>query len=140
MILPLAWQLTVVKEWINFTAENKSIQITAQTLSNFYGNSFHNIRHTCTFVYLITSQDTFPAHVRKYYSLVFVVLMDKSSNSPTVRLLNVNGYEGRANDVVFCGSEGQQHVVFFPGDVQVRPTKFLFNNSEIIDWKRTKNL
>lgn len=41
--------------------------------------------------------------------------MDKS----TVILRNLEGYEGRCNDVVFCGSEGQQHVVFFPGDVQV---------------------
>lgn len=52
--------------------------------------------------------------------------MDKSSTSPTVRLINVLGYENRGNDVVFCGSEGQQHVVFFPGDVQVRRTNFLF--------------
>lgn len=41
--------------------------------------------------------------------------MDKS----TVILRNLEGFEGRCNDVVFCGSEGQQHVVFFPGDVQV---------------------
>lgn len=37
-------------------------------------------------------------------------------------LPKVLGYEGRYNDLVFCGSEGQQHVVFFPGDVQVRST------------------
>lgn len=49
--------------------------------------------------------------------------MEKSSSSPTVRLLDVRGYEGRSNDVVFCGSEAQQHVVFFPGDVQVRANK-----------------
>ena len=53
--------------------------------------------------------------------------MDKSSTSPVVPLLNVPGYEGRKNDVVFCGSEGQQHVVFFPGDVQVSPTNFHVN-------------
>lgn len=45
--------------------------------------------------------------------------MAKSSLSPVVPLLNVVGFDGRKNDVVFCGSEGQQHVVFFPGDVQV---------------------
>lgn len=37
----------------------------------------------------------------------------------TVRLKNLHGLEDRRNDVVFCGSEGQQHVIFFPGDVQV---------------------
>lgn len=36
-----------------------------------------------------------------------------------VRCLDeVPGYEERKNDVVFCGSDAQQHVVFFPGDVQ----------------------
>ena len=57
----------------------------------------------------------------------FVILMAKSSNSPTVRCFRwpeVEGHQGRVNDVVFCGSEGQQHVVFFPGDVQVRTTRF----------------
>ena len=50
--------------------------------------------------------------------------MDKSSNSPIARLLEVEGLDGRFNDVIFCGSEGQQHVVFFPGDVQVSTTIF----------------
>lgn len=44
--------------------------------------------------------------------------MAKSSISPAVPLPAVVGFDGRKNDVVFCGSEGQQHVVFFPGDVQ----------------------
>ncbi|XP_048578789.1 mitochondrial protein C2orf69 homolog isoform X3 [Nematostella vectensis] len=35
-----------------------------------------------------------------------------------VVLRGVQGYDGRKNDLVFCGCEGQQHVVFFPGDVQ----------------------
>ncbi|CAH3024269.1 unnamed protein product [Porites evermanni] len=48
----------------------------------------------------------------------FAILMDKSSNSPVARLPEVEGLDGRFNDVIFCGSEGQQHVVFFPGDVQ----------------------
>jgi len=61
--------------------------------------------------------------------------MDKSSTSPSVRLPNVLGYKERNNDVVFCGSEGQQHVVFFPGDVQVRPTIFLLNRLNSA-WKR----
>lgn len=43
--------------------------------------------------------------------------MDKST---AVILPNVEGYEGRRNDLIFCGSEGQQHVVFFPGDIQVK--------------------
>lgn len=51
--------------------------------------------------------------------------MDKSSNSPIARLPEVEGLDGRFNDVIFCGSEGQQHVVFFPGDVQVSTTIFL---------------
>lgn len=46
---------------------------------------------------------------------LFVLFMDKS----TVIFPLLEGYEKRCNDVVFCGSEGQQHVVFFPGDVQV---------------------
>ena len=50
--------------------------------------------------------------------------MDKSSNSPIARLPEVEGLDGRFNDVIFCGSEGQQHVVFFPGDVQVSRTIF----------------
>lgn len=50
--------------------------------------------------------------------------MDKSSNSPVARLPEVEGLDGRFNDVIFCGSEGQQHVVFFPGDVQVSTTIF----------------
>lgn len=50
--------------------------------------------------------------------------MDKSSNSPIARLPEVEGLDGRFNDVIFCGSEGQQHVVFFPGDVQVSTTIF----------------
>ena len=52
--------------------------------------------------------------------------MDKSSNSPIARLPEVEGLDGRFNDVIFCGSEGQQHVVFFPGDVQVSTTNFFF--------------
>ena len=39
-------------------------------------------------------------------------------NQPTARL-HVVGLEDRKNDVIFCGAEAQQHVVFFPGDVQV---------------------
>ena len=53
--------------------------------------------------------------------------MDKSSNSPIARLPAVEGLDGRFNDVIFCGSEGQQHVVFFPGDVQVSTTIFFFS-------------
>lgn len=45
--------------------------------------------------------------------------MEKTSSSPIVRLHAVAGVEGRNNDLVFCGSDAQQHVVFFPGDVQV---------------------
>ena len=44
----------------------------------------------------------------------------KSSTFPPVRRVRAHGYEKRENDVVFCGSEAQQHVIFFPGDVQVR--------------------
>lgn len=49
--------------------------------------------------------------------------MDKST---AVILPNVEGYEGRRNDLIFCGSEGQQHVVFFPGDIQVKTLLKLF--------------
>lgn len=47
-------------------------------------------------------------------------MADKSSTFPPVRRFRAHGHEKRENDVVFCGSEAQQHVVFFPGDVQVR--------------------
>lgn len=56
----------------------------------------------------------------------FAVFMDKSSTFSLVRRMVVHGHDGRQNDVVFCGSEAQQHVVFFPGDVQVR--KMIFND------------
>ena len=36
-----------------------------------------------------------------------------------VRIKNVSGYDGKCNDIVFCGEDAMQHVVFFPGDVQV---------------------
>jgi hypothetical protein len=39
--------------------------------------------------------------------------------APFVRLSAVHGHKGRTNDVIFCGTEAQQHVVFFHGDVQV---------------------
>ena len=39
--------------------------------------------------------------------------------APCVRLCGVHGHQGRSNDVVFCGTEAQQHVVYFHGDVQV---------------------
>lgn len=51
--------------------------------------------------------------------------MEKTSSSPIVRLHAVAGVEGRNNDLVFCGSDAQQHVVFFPGDVQVLVSTFL---------------
>jgi len=38
--------------------------------------------------------------------------------APMVRIKNVSGYDGKCNDVVFCGEDAMQHVVFFPGDVQ----------------------
>lgn len=39
--------------------------------------------------------------------------------APSVRLTSIPGEQGRKNDVIFCGTEAQQHVVFFHGDVQV---------------------
>ncbi len=39
--------------------------------------------------------------------------------APCVRLSAVHGHPERTNDVLFCGTEAQQHVVFFHGDVQV---------------------
>ena len=39
--------------------------------------------------------------------------------APCVRLCGVHGQQERSNDVVFCGTEAQQHVVYFHGDVQV---------------------
>ena len=39
--------------------------------------------------------------------------------APFVRLSAVAGHQGKTNDVIFCGTEAQQHVVFFHGDVQV---------------------
>lgn len=66
--------------------------------------------------------------------------MDKSSTSPVVPLLNVPGYEGRKNDVVFCGSEAQQHVVFFPGDVQVSRTNFVTESMKEVAKLRPKSV
>lgn len=60
--------------------------------------------------------------------------MAKSSLSPVVPLPNVVGFDGRKNDVVFCGSEGQQHVVFFPGDVQ----DYMENMEKHVDNKKWK--
>jgi len=54
--------------------------------------------------------------------------MDKSSTFPLVRRLLAHGHDGRKNEVVFCGSEAQQHVVFFPGDVQVRKKTCVIQN------------
>lgn len=36
-----------------------------------------------------------------------------------VCLKKVEGYDGKCNDVVFCGEDAMQHLIFFPGDVQV---------------------
>lgn len=64
--------------------------------------------------------------------------MEKSSTSPLVRCLDeVPGYEERKNDVVFCGSDAQQHVVFFPGDVQVRSTDFVVGSVRLKTPKNT---
>ena len=54
--------------------------------------------------------------------------MDKSSSFPLVRRMLAHGHDGRKNDVVFCGSEAQQHVVFFPGDVQVMKTNCVISD------------
>lgn len=43
--------------------------------------------------------------------------------APCVRLPSLAGHEAKKNDVIFCGTEAQQHVVFFPGDVQVSRIK-----------------
>lgn len=59
--------------------------------------------------------------------------MDKSSTFPLVRRMLAHGHDGRKNDVVFCGSEAQQHVVFFPGDVQVRKTNCVIVNDSFAD-------
>ena len=47
------------------------------------------------------------------------------SKVPVVRLEQLRGFESRMNDVVFCGIDALQHVVFFPGDVQVRTVGIL---------------
>ena len=66
------------------------------------------------------------------------ILMEKSSTSPLVRCLDeVPGYEERKNDVVFCGSDAQQHVVFFPGDVQVRSADFVVGSVRLKTPKNT---
>ena len=35
-----------------------------------------------------------------------------------VCLKKVEGFDGKCNDVVFCGEDAMQHLIFFPGDVQ----------------------
>ena len=48
--------------------------------------------------------------------------------APRVRLCDVYGHQGKKNDVVFCGTEAQQHVVYFHGDVQVSINVILFSH------------
>lgn len=42
------------------------------------------------------------------------------------RLTNVNGEEGKQNDVIVCPAntkiQGKQHIIFFGGDIQVHVT------------------
>lgn len=96
-------------------------------MSYFYGNVFVNIAIRDALFILNTREDQF------FYVLIstfsFSVFMDKSSTFPLVRRILAHGHDGRKNDVVFCGSEAQQHVVFFPGDVQVRNATWM-----IIKW------
>jgi hypothetical protein len=57
---------------------------------------------------------------------MFTLEMDEA---PCVKLSGVNGHPaGRNNDVIFCGSEAQQHVVFFHGDVQVSPCRLVLTS------------
>ena len=47
-----------------------------------------------------------------------------ASTLTTRRLTAVSGFDGRENDVIFCGKAEQpakQNVIFFGGDVQVIP-------------------
>jgi hypothetical protein len=56
---------------------------------------------------------------------MFTLEMDEA---PCVKLSGVHGHPGRNNDVIFCGSEAQQHVVFFHGDVQVSPCRLVLTS------------
>ena len=46
--------------------------------------------------------------------------MAGDSPPPMVRLLKVEGYGAKSNDMVLCGEDAMQHIIFFPGDVQVK--------------------
>ncbi len=52
-----------------------------------------------------------------------------SSDCPIQQLLQVDGDRSQKNDVLFCGpiKPAIQNVVFFGGDVQVRPGKKAFS-------------
>ena len=43
-----------------------------------------------------------------------------AEEGPLLRLKKVSGHDGRQNDMIFCGEDAMQHVILFPGDVQVR--------------------
>lgn len=64
----------------------------------------------------------------KHVSCFIPLIMANNVNATSAqasckRLLNVEGREGRQNDVIICGVEklftSKQHVIFFGGDVQV---------------------
>lgn len=59
------------------------------------------------------------------YTSMFTLDMDEA---PSVRLYDVHSHQGRKNDVIFCGTEAQQHVVFFHGDVQVSEIHSVWSN------------
>ena len=48
-----------------------------------------------------------------------------------VCLKKVEGFDGKCNDVVFCGEDAMQHLIFFPGDVQVSRPYLDFTYSNI---------
>ena len=53
-----------------------------------------------------------------------------------VSLKKVVGFDGKYNDLVFCGEDAMQHVLFFPGDVQVCATalNFIILSHCKVDW------
>ncbi|XP_065053900.1 uncharacterized protein LOC135682791 [Rhopilema esculentum] len=55
---------------------------------------------------------------------------------PMVSLKKVVGFDGKYNDLVFCGEDAMQHVLFFPGDVQnyVEEMEKIKENKAWSDW------
>ncbi|XP_045169618.2 mitochondrial protein C2orf69 homolog [Mercenaria mercenaria] len=83
--------------------------------------------------------------IYKRVSSLFPLIMAQSVNSCTSlpackRLLNLEGAEGKHNDVIICGveklSSSKQHIIFFGGDVQdyKENMESHYTNKAYVEW------